>query len=530
MNTPKVMSGMGATISAEALPYDRRVPLSRWRVAAATALAVTALLAACSPDHAARFGAALQSGSAASTAADSSDASPAGSASSDGNAGIAPLEWRSCGGRLKCASLDVPLDYTNPGGKHIKLSLDELPARKGDERIGPLLVNPGGPGASGLEFASGIPLPSDVLDRFDIIGFDPRGVGESTAIDCGNQTVPDFRRVDSTPDTAQEQDELDTAAKAVADDCGAHAADLLAHIGTDDVARDMDSIRQALGAPQISYYGASYGTLIGERYLALFPRNARAVVLDGVVDPRQGFTEFLRAQAVAFDAQLNTVFDQCASGSSCPPGGARAAYDTLAAQVETHPVSTRTGNALGPAELPVAALLPAYDPSAAPIFYRGLTEALNGDGSTLYSLFESYEQSGSYPDYAGVECTDSPHPDGADAYRSFAADLETVSARLGGSIANELLPCAFWPVPIHDVTGPVAAPDGPPVLVVGNTKDAATPYQQAVDVAQMLAHGRLLTLDGAGHTALGRSDCIAAAESTYLVELQLPADGTVCSP
>jgi pimeloyl-ACP methyl ester carboxylesterase len=528
MNTPKVMSGMGATISADALPYDRLVPLSRWRVAAATALAVTTLLAACSSDHATRFGAALQSGSSASAA--DGGASPSASASSDGGAAAAPLEWKSCGGRLRCATLDVPLDYTNPGGKKITLSLDELPARNGDERIGPLLVNPGGPGASGLEFASGIELPSDVLDRFDIVGFDPRGVGESTALSCGDQTVPLFRRVDSTPDSAQEQDDLDTAAKAVADDCGAHAGDLLAHVGTDDVARDMDSIRQALGAPQISYYGASYGTLIGERYLALFPKNARAVVLDGVVDPRQGFTEFLRAQAVAFDVQLNAVLDQCTSGSSCPPGGARAAYDTLAAQVETHPVSTRTGNALGPAELPVAALLPAYDPSAAPIFYRGLTEALNGDGSTLYSLFDSYERSGSYAAYAGVECTDSPHPDGADAYRAFAADLETVSARLGGSIANELLPCAFWPAPVHDVTGPVTEPDGPPVLVVGNTKDAATPYQQAVGVAQMLAHGRLLTLDSAGHTALGRSDCIAGAESAYLVDLQVPADGTVCSP
>ncbi len=400
--------------------------LSRWRVAVATALAVTALLAGCSTDRAARLGAALQSGSSVSSQGPDggSGASTDGSA---GDAGTSPLQWKSCGGRLKCATLRVPLDYSNPSGKQITLSVDELPARKPDERIGPLLVNPGGPGASGLEFASGIPLPSDVLDRFDIVGFDPRGVGESTPVQCGDQTVPEFRRVDSSPDTPQEQDDLDAAAKAVADDCGQHAGDLLDHIGTDDVARDMDSIRQAIGVPQISYYGASYGTFIGERYLALFPHNARAVVLDGVVDPRQGFTDFLRAQAVAFDAQLNAIFDQCASGSSCPPGGARAAYDKLAAQVEAHPVSTRTGNALGPSELPVAALLPAYDTSAAPIFYRGLTDALKGDGSTLYSLFESYEQSGSFADYAGVECTDSPHPVGVDDYKAFAADLETVS-------------------------------------------------------------------------------------------------------
>src|SRR5262249_46868090 len=155
--------------------------------------------------------------------------------------------------------------------------------------------------------------------------------------------------------------------------------------------------------------------------------NARAVVLDGVVDPTQGFTQFLKGQAAAFDAALNAVFDACGSDSRCPPGGARAAYDRLAAQVETRPIPTRTGETLGPAELPVAALIPTYDPSAAPIFYRGLSDALNGDGSTLMSLFNSYERAGSYPAYAGVECTDSPHPEGADAYQAFATEMIAIS-------------------------------------------------------------------------------------------------------
>src|SRR5262249_6542655 len=160
--------------------------------------------------------------------------------SGDAGRAIAALQWKSCGGRLRCATLRVPLDYSNPTGQQITLSLNELPARNPDQRIGPLLVNPGGPGASALEVAAATPVPPAVLDRFDIIGFDPRGVGESTPIHCGDQTVPSFRRVDPTPDTPQEQVDLDTAAKAVADDCGSHAGDLLGHIGTDDVARDMD--------------------------------------------------------------------------------------------------------------------------------------------------------------------------------------------------------------------------------------------------------------------------------------------------
>jgi pimeloyl-ACP methyl ester carboxylesterase len=457
--------------------------------------------------------------------------SETGSASSAGPSAApsSTLDWTSCGGRVRCAPLQVPLDYSTPDGRKITLSIDKLPARRTDERIGSLVVNPGGPGGEGLKFATSIPLPAEILDRFDIIGFDPRGVGESTPINCGKQTVPAFRKVDSEPDDANEQSELDAAAKSVADDCGAHAGDLLPFVGTDSVARDVESIRQALGEAQINYYGASYGTFIGERYLALFPRSARTVILDGVVDPTQGFTAFLRGQTVALDASLNALLDGCASGTQCPAGGARVAYDQLAKQVETQPVPTRTGEALGPGELPVAALIPAYDPSTGAIFYRGLSEALAGDGSTLYSMFQSYERSGSYPAYAGVECTDSPHPDGAAAYQAFAASLIAISPRVGGSIANELLPCAFWPAPVHDITGPVVAADGPPVLVVGNNGDAVTPYQQAVSVASMLAHGRLLTLDAAGHTALGRSTCIDNAEAAYVTALTLPPEGTVCS-
>jgi pimeloyl-ACP methyl ester carboxylesterase len=487
---------------------------------------VAVLVAACS-DH--RSPLAATGGSASSSGGPGSGAPGSGSSGAGGPFVPAPLAWRSCGGRLKCASLVVPLDYSNPSGPTITLALDDVPARKPDQRIGSLLVNPGGPGGSGLDFASGIELPPEVLDRFDIIGFDPRGVGQSTPVQCGDQTVPAFRQVDSDPENASEQTDLDNAAKTVADDCGQHAGDLLAHLGTDDVARDVDTIRLALGEQQISYYGASYGTLIGLRYLALFPQGARAVVLDGVVDPTQDFEAFLRQQTIAFDAQLNAVFDGCATGSACPPGGARAAYDQVASNVETQPIKTRNGEALGPSELPVAALIPTYDPTTASIFYQGLKDALNGDGTTLVTLFQEYEQSADYAVYAGVECTDSPHPVGPDAYKAFADQLIALSPRLGGAIANELLPCAFWPAPVHDITGPVTGVGGPPVLVVGNTGDAATPYQQAVDVAKTLVNGRLVTFDATGHTALGRSQCVADAEAKYFVDLTLPPDGTVCS-
>ncbi|MEA2273225.1 MAG: hypothetical protein QOI98_1933, partial [Solirubrobacteraceae bacterium] len=205
-----------------------------------------------------------------------------------------PIAWTSCGGRLQCATLTVPLDYADPTGPKIELSLNKLPARKPDQRIGALLVNPGGPGASGVEFvAGGVDVRQAVLERFDIIGFDPRGVGASTPLPCGDTTVPTFRHVDSTPDTPEEQAALDAAAKAVATDCGANAGDLLAHVGTDDVVRDMDTIRLALGESQINYLGISYGSLLGLRYAQLFPQSARAIAVDGVIDPTQDLRSWL---------------------------------------------------------------------------------------------------------------------------------------------------------------------------------------------------------------------------------------------
>lgn len=430
-----------------------------------------------------------------------------------------------------CATLKVPLDYADPTGPTIELSLNELPARRPGERIGSLLVNPGGPGGSGLEFvAGGIDLPTTVLDRFDIVGFDPRGVGASTGLPCGDNTVPAFRRVDSSPDTPDEQAALDAAAKDVVDDCATNAGNLLPHLGTDDVVRDMDTIRQALGEDQINYLGISYGTLLGLRFAELFPQQARAIVIDGVVDPTQDFRAFLRQQTIAFDKQITAIFDSCPDGGEdCPPGGAAAAYDEVSRRVESAPIPGANRQMLGPSELVTAALIPTYEPSAQPLFYTALTQALEGDGSVMLRLSSAYENSVKYTLYAAVECIDSPHPVGSGEYRAFAQELEALSPRFGGAIANELLPCAFWPAPVHNIIGPVTAPGAPPILVIGTTGDAATPYQQAVDVAATLQNGRLLTFDGSGHAAYGKSTCAANTEAAYFVDLTLPPEGKICT-
>jgi pimeloyl-ACP methyl ester carboxylesterase len=443
-----------------------------------------------------------------------------------------PVEWHECDDNadLDCATLDVPLDYADPGGQTISLALDRRPAREPSERIGSLLVNPGGPGASGVEFIKGgVGFTDAVLDRFDIVGFDPRGVGGSNEVDCAKQTVDDLRAADSSPDTPAEQEQLDTAAKAVADDCEEHAGAILDHIGTDDVVRDMDTIRIAVGDDKLSYAGFSYGTLLGLRYLALFPGNARAIYLDGVVDPTQDFVGFLTGQTKAFEVRLQQIFDDCPAGQSgCPSMGAEAAYDEISAKVEAEPLKAGRGKVVDPTALATAAIYATYVESFASTFYRALRDGVEGDGSRLRDMADSYYDEGNFASYAGVECIDSPHPEGADAYKRFADDLTAISPRFGGAIANELLPCAFWPAPVHSVVGDVVAPDGPPTLVVGTTHDSATPYEQAVKVAKTLAHGRLVTYEGDQHTSYGISTCTADIAAKYLIDLELPDDGTIC--
>lgn len=450
----------------------------------------------------------------------------------DGPAGFTPeaVDWRACDSGRLCGTLEVPLDYADPTGPTLTLALMMAPAGDPDQRLGALLVNPGGPGGSGIEFVqSGLDYAPEVRARFDVVGFDPRGVGQSNEVPCGEETVPPFREVDSDPDSPEEQAELDAAARAVAEDCARAAGDLLPHIGTDDVVRDIDSIRAALGEEKLNFAGYSYGTLLGLRYAELFGANARAIVLDGVVDPTQDLVTFLRGQTVGFEAALSQLFARCPpGGAGCPDGGAEAAYDAVAARVEEDPLPAGDDATLGPGELPVAAIYSTYVPSLAPSFFQALAWAQDGDGSLLKSMARAYQEIAHFTSYAGVECIDSPHPVGAEAYAAFADELDAVSPRFGASVANELLPCAFWPAEVRSVIGPVVAPAAPPVLVIGTTGDAATPFVQAERVAATLEEATLLTYDAAGHTSYGSSSCTRAAVGAYLVALELPAPGTVC--
>jgi pimeloyl-ACP methyl ester carboxylesterase len=460
-----------------------------------------------------------------STATGNDDSSPgtATTAPAEGAAvpptpGPPPLEWTSCGSGAACATLTVPLDYAQPDGETLDLAVIRRPATEPDRRIGALVVNPGGPGASGVDFAASFGDP-ELRERFDLVSWDPRGVGRSDPNDC-DAAATAFRALDPEPDDTAEQAALDGAADRVAVDCTADAGELAAHLDSWSTARDLEQLRRALGEPSLNYLGFSYGTLLGQRYLELFPGSARAVVLDGVVDPTLDLPTLLRDQAGAIEGVLAEMLGEDAE-----------AFDDLARQVESAPLPGGTAGPLDPASLAVAAISASYDPSRSAELLGGLEDASEGDGRALRDLAQRYWGLGDYPAYVGTLCADFAHPVGAEAWRDFAGGLADEAPRVGAATANEILPCAFWDGAEPTGPGPTGSGSdgtGPPVLVVGNTGDAATPYAYAVAVAERLPGGVLVTYEGAGHTSYGRSGCVRAAVLDYLTDLAVPAGGTTC--
>lgn len=429
-----------------------------------------------------------------------------------------PLEWDGCGGGIECATLEVPLDWSDVGGATIELAVTRIPAADGDA-LGAIATNPGGPGASGNEFlAGGGALVGEVADRFDQVSWDPRGVGESAPLHCDEDVIDDFVNLDPSPDTPEEVAALDAGAEAVGAGCLHGSAELLPFVGTASVARDLEAIHRAYGGP-MGYVGFSYGTSIGLTYLSLFGgAMERGIVLDGVVDPTDTQTDLLRGQAIAFESILDGVLADA---------GLQGAYDQLAAQIEVAPVDAR-GDELEPADLATGAVFALYAPELHRALADGITEALAGDGSTLVDLANAYRDVAGFGIYQAVSCTDSANPVGSEAWTAFEQELSALAPRIGASVANEMRPCAFWPVPPQPVTGEVVAEGSGPVLVIGTTGDPATPVENSEAVAAMLADGHLLVFDGEGHVAYGSSACVQDAVARYLLDGEVPDDGARC--
>lgn len=435
------------------------------------------------------------------------------------------LEWEPCsiprGG--ECAMLAVPLDWSRPDGPTIDLAIARLPGSGP-----PLLTNPGGPGGSGLEFLASSPFDSSITSKFTIVSWDPRGVGRSTPVTCATD-VSEFLAIDSSPDSPEEQQQLDRTAEAVSQECGETDGELLPHVGTADVARDLEAIRRALGDHPLDYVGFSYGTQIGQTYAAMYPDRIRTMVLDGVVDPAASFTEFLIGQAEGFEAAFDLQDQGCARAgeSACGVEDLAAAYDEVSRRVESAPIRGPRGD-LGPSELATAAIYTGYTSDGWRILGPALARALRGDGSALRRLADSYHDLGAYGSYAAVVCVDTPAPQGPDAYRAFAEEAARRAPRFGAAVANEMLPCATWPAQPSEPARGFVARGAPPILVIGNTGDPATPLANARAVADRLESGVLVVSDIDGHTAYGADSCVTRIVDRYLLDLEVPPSGTTC--
>jgi pimeloyl-ACP methyl ester carboxylesterase len=387
--------------------------------------------------------------------------------------------------------------------------------------------------------------PTEIRDRFDLIGWDPRGVGVTMTIKClPDRDLDRINALDPVPDTPEEFMQLAAGAKEFAEGCEKNNGQKLKFASTVDVVQDMDRIRAALGVEQISYMGFSYGTFLGAKYADMFPKRVRAFLLDGVLDPTVDSDERVRRQAVGFENELNEFFATCdtpGKAGSCPFAGpdekAADAFDRLMASLDAKPL--KVGNRrLGPGEGWTGALTGLYNKELGwPALRSALAGVNRGDGTALLAMFDQYANrnpDGSYDNVAdanaATNCTDVPASKSIDHYLTLADEFQKIAPRFGRFAALSSITCAFWKVPVRGSLAPVKASGAAPILVVGTTRDPATPYVWAQSLAKQLESSVLVTYDGDGHTAfLTRNSCIRDVVTPYLVDLTVPRTGIVCN-
>ncbi|MFZ6004547.1 MAG: alpha/beta hydrolase [Actinomycetota bacterium] len=442
----------------------------------------------------------------------------------------APIDWDDC--RFgDCATVEVPLDYDDPTGRMIELAVARAPAS--GQRIGALFFNPGGPGATATDFVSvlGDLLPSEINERFDLVGIDPRGVGDSNPIECGVDPV-DLYAADPTIETPQDREALLEVSEDYVDDCTIGHGDVLPFVGTRDLARDIDSVRAAMGDAQISFLGFSYGTAIGQVYADLFPTRVRSMILDGVLELGPTGLELAADQAAGFETALARWVEYCNGAEGCETaGGALQAVEQVLAEAEQPggiPASGG-GRPLGPGEAALGISLALYSQSLWNDLDAALAAALDGDGSELVELADRYIGLGSFEIYFAVNCMDFAWPSGdPDAFFSAAKATAATAPHFGEALVNDYVRCVDWPVP-PDPLPATSAPGAPPILVVSTTGDPATPYEAGVAVAERLESGVLVTNEGDGHTVVADGNrCIDDIVVAYLVDGVVPADGATC--
>lgn len=454
------------------------------------------------------------------------------------------LDWASCDDGNECATLTVPIDYADPTGETVDLNLERAPATDQANKVGSLVVNPGGPGAPGTSlvkkpiYAFGDPL----LERYDIVAFDPRGTGASDPVDCVSDSDLDaYLAQDPDPDDAAEGEALVQEQDDFFAGCVASSDSLIGHVSTVEAARDMDVLRGALREEKLAYLGFSYGTTLGGVYAELFADNVGRFVLDGATDPTLDFRENSLSQAKGFQTALDAYVADCIDQGDCFLGDtqdeALGTITDLLASIEETPLPTSSDRDLEIGNAVYGVITPLYGKDNWPILDDALEEALAGTGDTLLYLSDFYasrDAGGGYSDNSleanlAINCLDDPTTlEPADIPAEYPA-FEAASPTFGKIFAWFLVGCHGIQVEASEPTPTIRGAGADPILVLGTTRDPATPYEEAVALADQLESGVLISRDGDGHTAYNKGNaCVDDAVEGYLLDGTVPDDGLEC--
>ncbi|MEU1072258.1 MULTISPECIES: alpha/beta hydrolase [unclassified Streptomyces] len=449
--------------------------------------------------------------------------------------------WSACASPgWQCAEVKVPLDYTKPAGDTLSLALVRKQAREKDKRIGSLLFNFGGPGGSGVEILPRAAKTYSALNsRYDLVGFDPRGVAKSSGVVCRDdkEQADAERRIDATPDTAAEEAAFLKDGAEVGAGCARRSGKVLPYVSTSNAARDMDLLRQVLGDAKLNYFGISYGTELGGTYAHLFPHQVGRTVLDAVVDPTADAVGHARNQATGFQRALEDYLKS--TGQDPEQGTERIAK--LLARLDERPLPTSSGRRLTQTLALTGIVMPLYSKENWPYLTQALAEVdRRGTGNLLLAMADSYNDRSKDGHYGtqshaqrAISCDDSKVRPTAAQAKALLPEFRRISPVFGEFLAWDTAGwCAGWPVPGERDVPEASAPGAGPVLVVGTTGDPATPYEGARKMARKLGAGVgvLLTNKGEGHGAYTEDNtCVRRTVDAYLLEGRVPADGTVCS-
>lgn len=453
------------------------------------------------------------------------------------------IQWSPCENNLECAKVTVPVDYAQPGGDTIQLAVARF---KGHNAKGNLLVNPGGPGASGIDLVrdAGNSMFSDKLrGAYNLVGWDPRGVKRSAPVNCLDASGQDAVRqlnLDNSTDAGLAQTFAEQ--KKVIDACKANTGPVLAHADTVSAVRDMDILRAVvMGQTKLDYAGFSYGTLLGATYASMFSDRVGKFVLDGAVDPALGSRELTLGQAKGFEDALHAYVKSCISKSGCPLAGSEddavGQIQALFQSVQQQPMHTNDGRVLPITDFVNGFILPLYNDQSWPVLTQAIDKALKGDGSAMLRLADQAADRGPDGKYSSnsawafmaYNCLDYPVSSDTASMRTEAQQLAEASPTFGEFFAYGGVNCRDWPYKPVRAPAPAHYTGSNQIMVLGTTGDPATPYPWAVSLRSELGNASLLTWNGQGHTAYGRgSTCVDNAVDGFLVDGKASPDGKRC--